>query len=306
MAIVEGTPELLAKLAFGDRDDGIVLVAHAPSTDVADLVLRDGALVGVTGTVTLAGNSWLYPYCDPASGAAHTPDAAMTRRVQAEALARSRGGLVVMMQANPFIVRRIGTDKRGRPEGAIVDVLERANRTIVGRLYEERGITFVPNRLVRALDPARRVAVLDDASELPYDLFLGVPKHCVPAVVAAAGMTVDGWIHVDPQTLKTRFPKVYAVGDVTSVGTPKAGVFSEEAARTVAAEIIAEVRGGPEPLAYRGIGTCYVEFGEQRVGRVDVEFLAGPPTGSFKEPSTALVQEKQHFGSSRRSRWFGM
>ena len=39
--------------------------------------------------------------------------------------------------------RRIGTDKRGRPEGAIVDVLERANRTIVGRLYEERGIWFV-------------------------------------------------------------------------------------------------------------------------------------------------------------------
>jgi len=39
--------------------------------------------------------------------------------------------------------RRVGTDKRGRPEGAIVDVLERANHTIVGRLYEERGIWFV-------------------------------------------------------------------------------------------------------------------------------------------------------------------
>ncbi len=39
--------------------------------------------------------------------------------------------------------RRIGTDKRGRPEGAIVDVLERANRSVVGRLYEERGIWFV-------------------------------------------------------------------------------------------------------------------------------------------------------------------
>ncbi len=39
--------------------------------------------------------------------------------------------------------RRIGTDRRGRPEGEIVDVLERANRTIVGRLHEERGIVFV-------------------------------------------------------------------------------------------------------------------------------------------------------------------
>jgi len=172
--------------------------------------------------------------------------------------------------------------------------------------FAARGITFVPNRLVYALDPARRVAVLDDMSEKPYDLFLGVPKHCVPEVVATSGMTVDGWIPVDPKTLKTRFPSVYAVGDVTSVGTPKAGVFAEGAARTVAAEIIASVRGSEETLAYRGIGSCYVEFGESRVGRVDVEFLAGPPTGSFMEPSVALVAEKQHFGSSRRSRWFGL
>ena len=29
-------------------------------------------------------------------------------------------------------------------------------------------------------------------SEMPYDLFLGIPKHCVPEVVAASGMAVDG------------------------------------------------------------------------------------------------------------------
>lgn len=172
--------------------------------------------------------------------------------------------------------------------------------------FAERGITYVPDRLVRALDPARRVAVLDDMSEMPYDLFLGIPKHRVPEVVAASGMTEGGWIPVDPKTLKTRFPGVYAIGDVTSVGTPKAGVFAEGAARTVAAEIIAGVRGGDEPAAYRGIGSCYVEFGEERVGRIDVEFLAGPPTGSFMEPSTALVGEKQLFGSSRRAHWFGL
>jgi len=172
--------------------------------------------------------------------------------------------------------------------------------------FSERGINFVPNHLVRALDPARRVVILDDQSEIPYDLFLGIPTHRVPEVVAASGMTTDGWIPVDPKTLKTRFPNVYAVGDVTSVGTPKAGIFAEGAARTVAAEIIADVRGGEETAAYRGIGSCYIEFGEERVGRVDVEFLAGPPTGSFVEPSLALAADKQYFGSSRRNRWFGL
>jgi sulfide:quinone oxidoreductase len=173
--------------------------------------------------------------------------------------------------------------------------------------FAERGITFVPNRLVRALDPARRVAILDDVSEMPYDLFLGVPKHCVPEVVSASGMTEKGWIPVDPKTLKTRFSNVYAIGDVTSVGTPKAGVFSEGAARVVAASLIADLGDGQHPSAYDGAGSCYVEFGKGRVGRVDVDFLSGPkPTGTFMEPSAELVADKQHFGSSRRARWFGM
>ena len=171
--------------------------------------------------------------------------------------------------------------------------------------FKERDIKFVPNRLVRALDPQRHVAILDNQSEMPYDLFLGIPKHRVPDVVAASGMTADGWIPVDTKTLKTKYPNVYAIGDVNSVGTPKAGVFAEGAARTVAAEIIAEAKAGEAAAAYRGVGTCYVEFGAERVGRVDVEFLAGPPTGTFTEPSLELVGEKKEFGSSRRAKWFG-
>jgi sulfide:quinone oxidoreductase len=173
--------------------------------------------------------------------------------------------------------------------------------------FAERGITFVPNRLVRELDPARGVAILDDESEMPYELFLGVPRHRVPDVVAASGMTEDGWIPVNPKNLKTRFPGVYAVGDVTSVGTPKAGVFAEGAARVAAASVIAELESGEQPAAYAGAGSCFVEFGAGRVGRVDVDFLSGPsPTGSFIEPSVSLVAEKEHFGSSRRARWFGL
>ena len=173
--------------------------------------------------------------------------------------------------------------------------------------FAERGITFVPDRLVSALDPRRGAAILNDGREMPYDLFLGIPKHRVPDVVAASGMTVNGWIPVNPQNLKTRYPGVYAVGDVTSVGTPKAGVFAEGAARIVAAALIAEIQGGEQPPAYDGAGSCYVEFGAGRVGRVDVNFLSGPaPTGSFVESSIALVGEKKHFGSSRQARWFGL
>ena len=80
-------------------------------------------------------------------------------------------------------------------------------------------------------------------------------------MVIASGMTEDGYVPVDSATLETRFPGVYAVGDVTTVGVPKAGVFAEGAARVVAASLIARVRGGEKPGAYDGLGSCYIEFG---------------------------------------------
>jgi len=172
--------------------------------------------------------------------------------------------------------------------------------------FAERGIAFVPGRRVASLDAVRRVAVLDDGSEMPFDLFLGVPKHRAPDVVIASGMTEDGYVPVSSKTLQTRFPDVYAIGDVATIGVPKAGVFSEGAARVVAASLVATLRGGEQPGPYGGLGSCYIEFGAGQVGRVDVDFLSGPkPTGTFREPSAALVAEKHEFGSSRSTRWFG-
>jgi sulfide:quinone oxidoreductase len=172
--------------------------------------------------------------------------------------------------------------------------------------FAERDINFIPDRRVSSLDGARSVAVLDDGSELPYDLFLGVPKHCAAEVVSASGMTDGVYVPVNPRTLETRFPGVYAVGDVADVGVPKAGVFAEGAARVVARALIAQAERGEQPAPYDGRGSCFIEFGSGRVGRVDVDFLSGPkPTGAFQAPSDALVAEKKHFGASRRARWFG-
>jgi sulfide:quinone oxidoreductase len=148
--------------------------------------------------------------------------------------------------------------------------------------------------------------VLDDGSELPYDLFLAVPKHRAPDVVLESGLAEDGYVPVESRTLRTKVPDVYAVGDVATVGVPKAGVFAEGAARTVGRAIIAGVRGGEGPPPYEGKGGCYIEFGGGLVGRVDVDFLSGPsPTGTLAGPSLEIAVEKRVFGSTRRVRWFG-
>ena len=172
--------------------------------------------------------------------------------------------------------------------------------------FAERGIAWHPNRLVTELDPAAKVARFADGTDLPYDLFLGVPVHRVPAVVEASGMTVEGWIPVDPLTLETSYPGVYAVGDVTSVGTPKAGVFAEGQAGIVADALIARARGEGDLTHYDGRGICYVEFGGHEVAKVDVTFAAGSaPVGFYEGPSEDLAAAKAEFGTSRIARWFG-
>jgi sulfide:quinone oxidoreductase len=88
--------------------------------------------------------------------------------------------------------------------------------------------------------------------------------------------------------------------------TPKAGVFAEGAARAVASALIAKLSSGTAK-EYDGHGTCYIEFGGGRIGKVEVDFFSGPtPTGIYHEPSVGLRADKNEFGSSRRARWFGM
>lgn len=172
--------------------------------------------------------------------------------------------------------------------------------------FEQRGIKLVTGRRIASLDPGRSVAVLDDGSERPYDLFLGVPVHRAPDVVIASGITEDGYVPVDPSTLATKVPGVYAVGDVATAGVPKAGVFAEGAARIVAQHLVAAVAGGEEPGRHLGQGTCYIEFGEGRIGSVDIDFLSGPErSGVFNPPSPEQMALKERFGADRRARWFG-
>lgn len=179
------------------------------------------------------------------------------------------------------------------------------SRALTGA-FEERGIRFIPGRRVESIDAGQKLARLDDGSELPFDLFFGVPKHRVPQVVIDSGLSENGWIPVDPRTLETRFPDVYAVGDGANTGTPKAGVFAEGAAKAVASALIARFGEG-EASPYDGIGICYLEFGAGRIGKVQVDFFSGPtPTGTYYEPSVDLRADKQHFGASRKARWFGM
>jgi ribonuclease R len=48
-----------------------------------------------------------------------------------------------VLHGDVILARVIGVDRRGRLEGGIIEVLERANKKIVGRLFVESGVAFV-------------------------------------------------------------------------------------------------------------------------------------------------------------------
>lgn len=172
---------------------------------------------------------------------------------------------------------------------------------------KERNISFVQETVITALEPNKKQALFKDGGSIPYDLFLGIPLHRVPAVVQSAGLAENGWIPVSEKDLSTRFPGVYAIGDVTSAPVPKAGVFAESAASAVADHLVANLTGEGKPEPFNGAGSCYVEFGGGLAGRMDADFFPGrPPVAPFYGPSAEVSREKQEFVSNRRLRWLGV
>lgn len=171
--------------------------------------------------------------------------------------------------------------------------------------FAERDITFFAQTGIASLDPGRKLATTSNGDEIEYDLFLGVPHHRAPDVVLESGMAPDGWVPVDALTLETPYPGVYAVGDVAAVGTPRAGVFAEGQAVVAADHIIATIREESSDAQYDGHGVCYIEFGEDEVGMVDVTFFGDQRTGKLIGPTAEFAAHKAEFGESRVKRWFG-
>ena len=167
----------------------------------------------------------------------------------------------------------------------------------------------MPNQRVdRARHAQRNEARLASGGSIPYDLFVGIPVHRVPDVVERSGLAVDGWVPVEQANLATRFPGVYAVGDVAGAadgegrcvrGGRRCVSWPTTSPRASAATC------SQQP--YEGAGSCYIEFGGGMVGKVEANFFGGPaPTARLVGPSRELAADKVAFASTRRERWFGL
>lgn len=180
----------------------------------------------------------------------------------------------------------------------------------VEALVAAAGIAFHGGRSATSVDHGS--VQFADGSALPFDLLLAVPPHRCPQLLVAAGLAESGgWVAVDPATLATAFPAVYAIGDCTAIKLasglplPKAGVFAEAEGYVVAERIAASLAGRPSGAAFVGQGVCYAEVGGGQAVQVRGAFRADPPVIEVLEPTPENMSGKVAFEADRLAAWFG-
>jgi len=191
-------------------------------------------------------------------------------------------------------------------------LLPNAGRAGSAWLGEQLAVRGIEAQAGRAVERFEAGLVVYDDGELEADLVIGVPPHRAPAIVAESALAGDGgWLSVDPGTLATAYPGVFAVGDVTQIKLsnglplPKAGIIAELEGARVAAAIAADVRGESEPAPFDGRGHCFLEMGRSSATLIEGEFYAEPePSVQIREPSAANAEEKRRFETERLARWF--
>jgi sulfide:quinone oxidoreductase len=153
----------------------------------------------------------------------------------------------------------------------------------VEEMVKAKGIAYHPEHQVTSVDAAARRIRFASGAEAEFDLLAYVPPHRAPRVVKESGLVNDsGWVPVDRNTMQTRFPGVYAIGDVTTIPLkmgkplPKAGVFAHGQAEVVVQNIAHSVTGKGEAATYNGLGECFVEIGDGKAGIGRGDFFAEP------------------------------
>ena len=163
----------------------------------------------------------------------------------------------------------------------------------VTQLLAARGIPYHPAHQVTTVDAGAKRLAFANGAQADFDLLAYVPPHRAPAVVRESGLTGDsGWVPVDRHTLQTRWPQVYAIGDVVSIPLalgkplPKAGVFAHRQADVVAENIAHEIAGTPAFARFDGHGECFIEIGDGKAGFGGGDFYAEPtPMVALRMPS---------------------
>ena len=174
----------------------------------------------------------------------------------------------------------------------------------VRMMVEQKGITYQPNHQIACAE--EKQVLFTDGTSLDFDLLVYVPPIRPPNALVNSGLVDDtGWVRADSNTLETRFPNVYAIGDVTLIPLamgkplPRAGVFAHGQAEVVARNIAQAISGGVVKKRFDGHGACFIETGSGKAGFGAGNFYAEPkptvrmrPSGRFWHMGKVLFEKQ--------------
>ncbi|WP_137179367.1 NAD(P)/FAD-dependent oxidoreductase [Roseomonas sp. AR75] len=137
----------------------------------------------------------------------------------------------------------------------------------VRMLFGERGIKVNHSHVLKAIDPARRIATFETAQgrkEFGYDFINVIPPMRAPEVVRNSPLrwqsgpwAGDGWAEVERHTLRhVRFPEVFAVGDIAGVPKGKTAASVKWQVPVAADHLVATIEGKQSDSRYDGYTSC--------------------------------------------------
>ncbi len=158
----------------------------------------------------------------------------------------------------------------------------KVGKALVG-LVESKDIGFNVNMKLSSVNSKDGIMAFNDKDEVSFDFLVAVPPHIAPTAISDSKISgPNGWIPVNPNTLGTSIPNIFAIGDVTSVKLanekmlPKAGVFANAQAEVVASNIATLINGQEQKSEFTGYGNCFIETGGKRAGMASGNFYAEP------------------------------
>ncbi|OMC43276.1 FAD/NAD(P)-binding oxidoreductase [Mycobacterium sp. IS-1264] len=178
-------------------------------------------------------------------------------------------------------------------------------------IMEAKGIGFHGGKSATCIHPDTHVVEFADGTTESFDHLAVVPPHQSPATaVMSTELHPGGWIPVDPQTLATSMPNVWAIGDVTALELPngkplpKAAIFARAEAEIVAHQVARHLGRDAPDTRFTGEGACYVEIGGGLAAKAEGNFLTLPaPQIALRDPSRAYHAEKEQEERDWLVRW---